>query len=83
MIVLMTQDHPENELQGVMACARAAGLRASLSRADRRTVVGVIGGDTRRIDSGTFAGLPGVARLEPVAKSVGRVLHGGGAAGVA
>lgn len=62
MIVILGQKVTEEEIQGVVALAKNAGLTVHISKGEERTIVGLIG-DVRRIDPDAITLLPGVERV--------------------
>ena len=61
MIVVMKMHASEAEIEGVLARIRELGFAPHLSRGEERTIIGVVGDDSRAADAGMFGALPGVA----------------------
>jgi 3-deoxy-7-phosphoheptulonate synthase len=67
MLIVMTPDATEGEIQPVVQKIESIGLKAHSMRGSNRTVIGVTG-NSEPIDPSPFAGLPGVAECVRVTK---------------
>jgi 3-deoxy-7-phosphoheptulonate synthase len=76
MLIVMTHDATESQIQGAVQKIKSIGLKAHPSHGTNRTVIGIIG-NLEPIDPSPFADLPGVAECVRVTKPyklVGREL---------
>src|SRR5262245_24616389 len=76
MLIVMTSDATESQIQGVVQKIESIGLKAHPSRGANRTVIGIIG-NLEPINPAPFIDLPGVAECVRVTKPyklVGREL---------
>ncbi|HEX6940191.1 MAG TPA: 3-deoxy-7-phosphoheptulonate synthase [Longimicrobiales bacterium] len=67
MIIVTRPDITEAQLDEIRAAVEARGLRAHVSRGERRTIVGCIG-DESLIDEAALRALPGVESVTPILK---------------
>ncbi len=77
MIIVMSGDATEQQIEGVVNKIREAGLDANISRGTERTVIGAIG-DERKLEQEYFEALPGVEQAMHIVKPykiVGREWH--------
>ena len=77
MIIVMSSDATEQQIEGVVKKIKEAGLDANVSRGTERTVIGAIG-DERKLEQEYFEALPGVEQAMHVVKPykiVGREWH--------
>ncbi len=65
MVVVMKKEAKENQVTRVLAKIESLGLKAHLSRGKIRTIVGVVG-DNSKTDSSVFECLEGVERVVPL-----------------
>ncbi len=65
MIIVLKSDATEQQIQHVIARIESLGLRAHLSRGTYRTIIGVIG-DESRLQSAPLRAIPGVADVVPI-----------------
>ncbi len=78
MIIILRSDATEEQIQGVEKKVESMGMQAHLSKGVQRTVVGVIGDETK-IDKEILEALPGVENVVRVMKPykiVSRDSHG-------
>ncbi|WP_269532361.1 3-deoxy-7-phosphoheptulonate synthase [Chitinimonas sp. BJYL2] len=80
MIIVMSPQASNDDLQRVVDRIRAAGLNEHISRGTERTVVGAIG-DERSLSEQTFEQLPGVERALHIVKPYKLVAREGHPAG--
>jgi len=76
MLIVMTSDATESQIQDVVQKIKSIGLKAHTSHGANRTVIGIIG-NLEPIDPSPFSDLPGVAeclRITKPYKLVGRDL---------
>ena len=59
MIIVMSSEASEQQIDGVVNKIKEAGLDANISRGTERTVIGAIG-DERKLEQEYFEALPGV-----------------------
>jgi 3-deoxy-7-phosphoheptulonate synthase len=97
VIILLQSDVSEEQIQHVIARVEGLGMKAHLSRGTYRTIIGVIGDETK-LRSTPLAAIPGVAQVmevlepfklasreahpEPSVVTVGNVKIGGGNLGM-
>lgn len=77
MIIVMSPDSTESQIEAVIRKIKDAGLDANVSRGVERTVIGAIG-DERKLDPEMFDALPGVEQSMHIVKPykiVGREWH--------
>jgi 3-deoxy-7-phosphoheptulonate synthase len=77
MIIVMSSDATEQQIEGVVNKIKEAGLDANISRGTERTVIGAIG-DERKLEQEYFEALPGVEQAMHIVKPykiVGREWH--------
>ena len=77
MIIVMSSDATEQQIEGVVKKIKEAGLDANISRGTERTVIGAIG-DERKLEQEYFEALPGVEQAMHIVKPykiVGREWH--------
>ena len=77
MIIVMSSDATEQQIDGIVKRIKEAGLDANVSRGTERTVIGAIG-DERKLEAEYFEALPGVEQAMHVVKPykiVGREWH--------
>ena len=77
MIIVMSSDATEQQVDAVVRKIKDAGLDANISRGTERTVIGAIG-DERKLEAEYFSALPGVEQAMHVVKPykiVGREWH--------
>jgi 3-deoxy-7-phosphoheptulonate synthase len=77
MIIVMSPDSTESQIEAVIRKIKEAGLDANVSRGIERTVIGAIG-DERKLDPEMFDALPGVEQSMHIVKPykiVGREWH--------
>ena len=77
MVVVMTAEAGETEIEGVVDRVRAAGGDAFVSRGMSRTIVGLVG-DVDHLDTLNLRGMPGVSdvvRISAPYKLVSREHH--------
>jgi 3-deoxy-7-phosphoheptulonate synthase len=67
MIIVMRPDHQEEDLQRIVRRLEDIGLRAHISKGERRTIVGAIG-DERLLSEVPMESFPGVERVLPILK---------------
>jgi len=65
MVVLMKKGANENQISRVLFKIEALGSKAHLSRGNIRTIIGVVG-DNSKIEPGVFESLDGVERVVPL-----------------
>ena len=68
MIVVMKMHASEAEIEVVLTRIRELGFAPHLSRGEERTIIGVVGDDSRAAEAGMFVALPGVAECIRVLK---------------
>ncbi len=77
MIIVMSSEATEQQIDGVVNKIREAGLDANISRGTERTVIGAIG-DERKLEQEYFEALPGVEQAMHIVKPykiIGREWH--------
>lgn len=77
MIIVMSSEATEQQIEGVVKKIKEAGLDANISRGTERTVIGAIG-DERKLEQEYFEALPGVEQAMHIVKPykiVGREWH--------
>lgn len=77
MIIVMSSEATEQQIDAVVKKIREAGLDANISRGTERTVIGAIG-DERKLEQEYFEALPGVEQAMHIVKPykiVGREWH--------
>lgn len=77
MIIVMSNEATEQQIDGVVKKIREAGLDVNISRGTERTVIGAIG-DERKLEQEYFEALPGVEQAMHIVKPykiVGREWH--------
>ena len=77
MIIVMSSEATEQQIDGVVKKIKEAGLDANISRGTERTVIGAIG-DERKLEQEYFEALPGVEQAMHIVKPykiVGREWH--------
>jgi 3-deoxy-7-phosphoheptulonate synthase len=77
MIIVMSSEATEQQIEGVVNKIKEAGLDANISRGTERTVIGAIG-DERKLEQEYFEALPGVEQAMHIVKPykiVGREWH--------
>jgi 3-deoxy-7-phosphoheptulonate synthase len=67
MIIVMSPDSTESQVETVIRKIKEAGLEVNISRGVERTVLGAIG-DERRLDQELFESLPGVEQAMHIVK---------------
>ena len=67
MIIVMSAQASEEQVQGVVARVKEIGLMPELSRGEERTLIGVIGGNAYAYRE-AFAHLPGIHEIIPITK---------------
>jgi 3-deoxy-7-phosphoheptulonate synthase len=65
MIIILKQNATEEQIEHVLARAAELGFRPHLSRGTFRTVIGLIGDETK-LSSASLEAIPGVAEVVPV-----------------
>ncbi len=65
MIIVLKPDVTEEQIQHVIERVESLGLRAHLSRGTYRTIIGVIGDETK-LQAEPLAAIPGVAEVVPI-----------------
>jgi 3-deoxy-7-phosphoheptulonate synthase len=65
MVVVMKKEASESQVSRVLAKVETLGMKCHLSRGKIRTIVGVVG-DNSRVDCGNFECLEGVERVVPL-----------------
>ncbi len=77
MIIVMSSESTEQQIDAVVKKIKEAGLEANISRGTERTVIGAIG-DERKLEQEYFEALPGVEQAMHIVKPykiVGREWH--------
>ncbi len=67
MMIIMSVEASEEQLQAVLARVEANGFKAHVSRGEERTVIGVLGNNPIQIRE-QFIYLPGIDRIVPISR---------------
>src|SRR3984957_3934531 len=67
MIIVLRPDSPEGQIEHVLERIRELGFKPHLSRGEQRTIVGVIG-DESKLVAEPLAAIPGVEQVLPILK---------------
>src|SRR5947208_10833748 len=67
MIIVLRPDSSEQQIEHVLERIRELGLKAHLSRGELRTIVGVIGDETK-LQAEPLSAIPGVEQVLPILK---------------
>src|SRR5579884_4534367 len=67
MIIVLRPDSTEEQIEHVLDRIRDLGFKPHLSRGERRTIVGVIG-DESRLTAEPLSAIPGVEQVLPILK---------------
>jgi 3-deoxy-7-phosphoheptulonate synthase len=67
MMLIMSTNATQSQIDSVVSLITSSGLQVHLSRGEERTVIGVVG-DTRNVHHEQFMHLPGVERVVPISR---------------